>query len=64
MMKTMLGFLSAAIAGVTVQTSATANATVHKKNVFVDDNLILTSFHSLPWGFCLQASKPEERETV
>jgi hypothetical protein len=43
----MLGFLSAAIAGVTVQTSATANATVHKKNVFVDDNLILTSFHFL-----------------
>jgi hypothetical protein len=47
MMKTMLGFLSAAIAGVTVQTSATANATVHKKTVFVDDALIFSSFHFL-----------------
>jgi hypothetical protein len=36
----MLGFLSTAIAGAAVQASATANATAHKKKVFVDDALI------------------------
>jgi hypothetical protein len=47
MMKTMLGFLSAAIAGAAVQARATANTTTQKKTVFVDDALIFSSFHFL-----------------
>jgi hypothetical protein len=43
----MLGSLSAAIAGTAVQASTTANATIHTKKVFVDDALILSSFHLL-----------------
>jgi hypothetical protein len=43
----MVGFWSAAIAGAAVKASTTANATAHKKIVFVDDALIFDSFHFL-----------------
>jgi len=60
----MLGFLSAAIAEAAIHVSAKANATAHKKNIFVDNALILGSFHSLQWIFGLQVFDYVERLTV
>jgi hypothetical protein len=64
MMNNMLGFGSAAIAGTAVKASATANATAHKKYVFVDDALIFVFFHFLPWVLDVQASNSDEWETA